>query len=1043
MRSSVGRLVLVACGLAVVGARAGGQVVVPPGMGVPPAIGAKPSELYDLTLEALDQGRYRQALETATREYRSAVRVGTERWIDSIAAATLVGECHYELGGGDGFRAAVTAFEEALQLAAGHGDWMLSVRFTPPQAASGPRTATWGRSRRGTTPARFGRVMLIRRGGGNPEDVLRQGGPLVAPHEQQIRPVEIMRSLVIATYRHREILGTLARDNAAVAAAAAMLARRPAPPHHYTQAWVDIAHGTALWSQGKPAQAVPLLERGLAIDGGLDHPLTPWGLLVLGRIALEAGQAAPATEMFLEATLAAADAADGRALEEAFRWLHAAHQAAGGAGPHPALSGGSAWAGSRRSFLPVLRCRLLAMAAEALAGAGDPAGGEALVRQFDPAVLRGDAGRGAAGAEAAYARGLVAAGVGRPDEADAELGAAVSTARSRSPALFQLATLVAAQQAAPGGAGDREAAEAFAQRLGPPPPQHFMIAPLETLAVITADRTEAFEAWIVVAGRRGDEARLEAAEVFARSRWLARQPFGGRQAAIERLLADDPAARDAATAARRAALLAAQRGLAATTAELTRQQAALAAAALRGGAAADTADLWRDYARLAEERHRLVRVAASGRDPTLLDAPPLLSTDVIRSRLAPGQLLLSFHWTASELVAVLESRDRSAFWPVRQADQIPGEIGRLARGLGLFDASAAVPTDRLRDGDWRAAAVRLERMVFENSRVDLGRASDELVIVPDGWLWYLPFELLPIGSSQPPDPGAARSAAAEGTTLLRDVTRIRYSPTRSLAVMPVSGQPLTGPIGVHAGRMNRGDSPASADAVVRDVTAAVPRAVPLFEAAPPRAAGGSAAIAASIFDALAIFEGVESDGPPAGWQLVPPASGRPPLVLGDWIAPPTKRPRIVVLPGLKTVMAGGFATAAAPGTGRGRPAAGAALPRPGDDLFQPAMDLVAAGAPTVVLTRWQVGGRVCTDLVGEFLRDLAAPPDGVRRSAAASWHRAVDIVTAEMPDPLREPRITSQPNAVLDDARLPFFWAGYVPIDCGSGTDPAAEAAAP
>ena len=1040
MRVSVGHLVLVACGLAFVGARAGGQVVVPPGMGVPPAIGAKPSELYDLTLEALDLGRYRPALETAVREYRSAVRVGTERWIDSVAAATLVGECHYELGGSDGLRAAVTAYEEALHLAAIHADWMLSVRFTPPQPATGARAATWGRSRRATVPARFGRVMLIRRGGGNPEEVLRQGGPLVAAHEQQIRPVEIMRSLVVAAYRHREILGSLSRDSAAVAAAATALARRPAPPNHYAQAWVDVAHGTTLWSQGKAAQAVPLLERGLSIEGGLDHPLTPWGLIVLGRIALEAGQAGPATEMFVEATYAAAECSDGRALEEAFRWLHAAHQAGGGSGVHPAVSGGITWAGSRRSFVPVLRCRLLAMAAEGLAGMGDPAGGESLLRQLDPAVIRGDPGRGAAGAESSYARAVVAAVGGRPAEADAELGAAVAIARLRSPTLFQLAALVAAQQAASGGPGDRDAAEALARRLGPPRPQDFSIEPLETLAVITADRTEAFEAWIDVAGRRSDEARLEATEAFTRSRWLARQPFGGRQAAIERLLADDPAARDAETAARRTAFLTAHRGLAATTTDLTRHQDALAAAILRGAEAADTADLWREYARLAAERHRLVRVVATGRDPTVLDAPPLVPTDAIRARLAPGQLLLSFHWTASGLIAVLESRERSAFWAVRQAEQIPGEISRLARGLGLFDASAPVPTDRLRDGDWRAAAVRLERMIFENSRVDLSHGIDELVIVPDGWLWYVPFELLPITSGQPPDPAAAPpSPTPEGSTLLRDVTRIRYSPTRSLAVVPVSRPDATGPIGVHAGRMNRGDSPATAEAVVREVTAALPRAVPLFDAASPRATGGSPALAASIFDALVLFESVDCEGPPASWPLVPATSSRPPLLLGDWTAPPTKRPRLVALPGLKTAMAGGFAAPAAAAPGRALAAAG--LPRAGDDLFQPAMDLVAAGAPTVLLSRWQVGGRVCTDLVGEFLRDMvaAAPGDG-RRSAAASWRRAVDLVTAEIPDPLREPRITSQPNAVLDDATLPFFWAGYVPIDCGT---PAAEAAAP
>jgi tetratricopeptide (TPR) repeat protein len=1038
-----GRFVLVACGLAVVAARAGGQVVVPPTMGVPAGIGVKPSELYDLASEALDQGRYRDALDIALREYRSAVRIGPDRWIDSIAAATLVGECHYALGGGDGFREAVAAFEEALRLATVHGDWMRSVRFTQPQPGAGARVATWGRSRRPTTPAQFSRVMLIRRQGGDPEEVLRQGGALVAPHEQQIRPVEIMRSLVVAVYRHRELLGTLARESPALAGTAAMLARRPAPANHAAQAWIDLAHGTALWSQGKSAQAVPLLERGLILPGGLDHPLTPWGLIVLGRIALESEQAVPAAELFLEATYAAADYGDGRALEEAFRWAHAAHQAAGNRGPHPSLAGAIEWAGGRRSFFPVLRCRLLALAAEALAGGGNPADGQAMLQQLDPAVLRGDPGRGATGAEAGYARALVAAASGRLEESTAELAAVLAIAQARSPTLFQLGTLVAMQQAASGGLGDREAAEAFARRLGSPPPQDFLLAPLDTLAVITTPRTEAYESWILVAGRRSDEAKLEAAEAFLRSRWLTRQPLGGRQAAIERLLATDPALLDAAAATRRATLVAGRRDLAANVTDLARNRDALAAAMLRGGGPPELADTWRDYARLAEERRRLVGFLATGRDPTVLDAPPLLANDTIRSRLAPGKLLLSFHWTASDLFAVLESQERAAFWSVRQADQIPGELGRLARGLGLFDAAAPVPTDRLLDGDWRAAAARLERMIFENSRVDLGQNIEELVIVPDGWLWYVPFELLPIATGRPPEAGALAATADEPR--LRDVTHVRYSPTRSLAVMPLSSPRSAGPIGVHAGRMNRSDTPATADAVVQELVAAVPRAVPLFDRATPKAAGGSAVLAASIFDALAIFEPMGGEGPPAGWPLVPAASGRPPLFLGDWVAAPTKRPRLVILPGLETAMAGGFksAPAASPSAARGRTTAAGGPPRPGDDLFQPAMDLVAAGAPTLVLSRWRVGGRICVDLVGEFLRDMTTPlPEGEQRSVAAAWHRAVDVVTAEMPDPAREPRIKQQPTAVLEDARLPFFWAGYVPIACGIAAEPAALPAA-
>jgi hypothetical protein len=53
-----------------------------------------------------------------------------------------------------------------------------------------------------------------------------------------------------------------------------------------------------------------------------------------------------------------------------------------------------------------------------------------------------------------------------------------------------------------------------------------------------------------------------------------------------------------------------------------------------------------------------------------------------------------------------------------------------------------------------------------------------------------------------------------------------------------------------------------------------------------------------------------------------------------------------------------------------------------------------------------------------------------------SWRRAVDIVTAECPDPTREPRLRQQGEAVLADGKHPFLWAGYVLVDCGGGGGP-------
>jgi hypothetical protein len=110
-------------------------------------------------------------------------------------------------------------------------------------------------------------------------------------------------------------------------------------------------------------------------------------------------------------------------------------------------------------------------------------------------------------------------------------------------------------------------------------------------------------------------------------------------------------------------------------------------------------------------------------------------------------------------------------------------------------------------------------------------------------------------------------------------------------------------------------------------------------------------------------------------------------------------------------------------------------PRAGDDLFIAATDLLAAGARSAVVSRWRTGGKLAVDLVEEFIRDVSAIPadEAAPPSVVESWHRAVELVGAEQPDPAREPRLKQSPGAVLADARHPFFWAGYAVIDCGPG----------
>ena len=481
-----------------------GQVVLPPNVGVPGSAETVPSPGYDLALQALAVGDYAAALDVAGNDYQGGVKIGGQRWIDSIASAAILGECLYEAGRlGD----AVARYEEAMLVFAAYPDWLLSVQF-PPQPLrplATPRVATWGRSERNATPAAIPMTMALRQRGADAQDVLQRGGVLTAAYDRTIRPGELMRPLVIAIYRHGSLLGELARESPPLEAATKLLIRRPAPPNHWSQSWIDVAIGAAYWAQGKQDLAGPLLSRGLLVGNQFDHPLTAWGLIMLGRIALDADQPQRAAKLFEEATYAAADFADARALEEAFQWAFTAYRMAGTRGVPTSIGGGCDWA---RGGLPVLRARLLAVEAECLVASGNIRGAAAALKEIDGRLLRGDAGRGTLGAQAAYAAALLEYAGGDVAAGDGHLDRGLLIARSRTPRLFQTARLVDLCLGGSSAVSERQADTLFGKLLADPLPRDFAADPLGSLATMSAARGDAFETWVAVAARRDEILRL-------------------------------------------------------------------------------------------------------------------------------------------------------------------------------------------------------------------------------------------------------------------------------------------------------------------------------------------------------------------------------------------------------------------------------------------------------------------------------------------------------------------------------------------------------
>ena len=68
--------------------------------------------------------------------------------------------------------------------------------------------------------------------------------------------------------------------------------------------------------------------------------------------------------------------------------------------------------------------------------------------------------------------------------------------------------------------------------------------------------------------------------------------------------------------------------------------------------------------------------------------------------------------------------------------------------MGNFDANHEVTPAELAKGSWRATGAKVMSLLLERSNVDLAGNFEEIVIVPDGLLWYLPFEALTVGKAE-------------------------------------------------------------------------------------------------------------------------------------------------------------------------------------------------------------------------------------------------------------------------------------------------------
>ncbi len=950
-----------------------------------------PSGNYYIVFPTYQAGDFVDAIKGFERAGRTGIKGANGRWIDSICFHAMTGESYYHMGNN---AKALDHHRSAIQQYLQYPNWMVRVDWTPVRAASGNLQIPWGAPQRVMRIGAYSNRMPMTLG-----DVQAIPGANVAFNNQRKVPVdvpEIVRCLAVSIRRYRELSGPNTLHDPLMLALITELARRPVPPNSWGESFVDVLLGFAHRAIGKNGDAEQYLKRGLVAAGQFDHPLTPLALLDLGHIALQEADFAKAANLFLEASYSTMGFKDNNTpdvLEEAFHYGFIANHLSNRKQAFVPLEVVAVFASKNKLFH--LQASAITSWAEDLALLGRTAEAANALNVGRNVLLKREMQIGRMGARYNYVQSIVSYQQGNAVAGDESLAAAMTFQRNGgSTWMFQIG--IADTLYTTGKLSPRAAEQLFDTVLRDPGRADWLVQPLESLTSLVVPHPLPMEHWFEIAYARNDIDRaLEISDYIRRHRFYSTLAMGGRLLSM-RWLMEQGVDMDQEAALARRDILVEYPAYDQLSQQAKQLQTALAAKPL---APVDPVDIKAQQEQLAQlaqvsaRQEALLRQIAVRREYAPLIFPKQRTAKDILKAMPATQSLLVFYVSSRHLYGFLLGNDRAKYstWTVSSPVQVAKHLKDMLREIGNYDANRSVPVAELSKDDWKKSAAGLFDLLLPSSaKVQLPENMEELVIVPDGLLWYVPFEALEV-------PKADRRVP------LISQTRVRYAITASMAVPDDRARRPSGNMAVVLGRMYPSNADTLSQEEFQSLSRVVPGAVEL-----PKTLPAPSSIYGSLFDRLVVL----NDYPPQTTGLYawsPAMDTGAGSTLNDWLTLPWGGPEQVILPTFHT------------------PAESALkVSSDGQDIFLSAFAMMASGSRTILLSRWRTGGQTSYDLVREFVSELP------QATAAAAWQRAVFLTIDAPLQPDREPRLTTTTKDTIPRAEHPFFWSGYVLLDTGT-----------
>ena len=962
-----------------------------------------PGDAYFEGLDSLYGGDYGDAVKIFENELRHAIRTPQTRWIDSICYHAMLGESYYNIRQLD---RALEHYNAALRLYLSFPDWLVRINFNSYSIRNrGPVAAQvtpWGRSTRTSVVGNFGDTMLSARQTARVIEN-KEGGKAIL-NETSYRPInglEIMRCLATAIRRRGEILGPVARYDSMSRSLTSTLAKRPAPPNHWTQGWVDLLLGLAYQARGKDIDAKKYLTRGLVVGGEFDHPLTGVALVELGRIALSEDKLDAAAAMFAEATYQGFIYGDPAVIEEAFRYGHQTHLLSNAKGLYRPIPAAVTWASRSRMRHYHTITALNLTAAENFAFMGQTAAATRFLSDARRSMSRGeDISNSYLGSLWNYLNAQILYQRGRDAAGDKALQAALAMGRKGSMRLYHIAATQKLYRS--GKLSGREALKLFEKVLDDPGGREWVGDPFESLTYLMTPHEAPLDDWFDVAlesHRNDPRLAIKIADLARRHHFYNSLPMGGRLLSLRWLLEAPSDAMGKTANLRRDALKDRYKKYT----KVSRAARDLHGRLVRGPKVNPLgpihkrqSELLDELAKLAAEQERMLREIALRREPSSYVFPPVWDPERIEKKLPERTGILLFHRTQRNFRVFLLANKGYGSWKIDSPKLLHKKTIDLLRAVGNHGHAADLDQKDLADDSWKKPAKELWELITKGAKVDITKDFDELIIVPDGFLWHVPFEMLQI-----PDGNQTRSLISK--------MRIRYVPTVSLAVSDRQGRKQLPNTAVVLGKMMPKDDDELSQRIYEKMKKSMPGTQALAEPLP-----AASPLYASLFDRLIVLDEIDTKGSGAfNWSVLPMDKSRSAGALERWFTLPWGGPDQIILPGFHT---------AAETSLRGQSVATS-----GDEVFLSMCGLMSTGARTVLISRWRTGGPSAGNLVREFTQELT------HTTAAEAWQRSVELSLDATLDPAREPRIKDRLKVEGElRADHPMFWAGYMLVDTGS-----------